>query len=364
MTKSAYLLIGSISLLFAIGLLMVFNTTSAELLDRSLASNTHQALLKQCIYAILGILCGLIFYFIGYEKVIEKAPFLFVLCTILLLFVFFPEIGHQINGAKRWIGLFGFSLQPSEFAKYILPMYFIYRIQKIKKPIDFRSFLKILSLLAVPTALILIEPDNGTTAIIMLTFMVLFFLVRIPFLYWIVPVLIILFIGGLAASQMPHVPDRIRIYLNPELDLQGRGHQPHQAKIAAGSGKLWGKGLGESLQKLSYLPEARSDYIAAIYAEEFGFMGILLLIGIYMLIAFSGFSIAVKCPDKMGFYMASMISFLITFQAFLNLGVVSNLLPSKGTTLPFFSQGGSSLFANIIFLFILLSITRKQEAIA
>ena len=160
---------------------------------------------------------------------------------------------------------------------------------------------------------------------------------------------------------MPHVPGRIRIYLNPELDLKGKGHQPYQAKIAAGSGGLWGRGLGESLQKYNYLPEAKSDYIAAIFAEELGFLGIFFLILLYVCLSAAGFSIAFSSQEKIGFFMASIFSFLLAFQACLNLGIVYNLLPSKGTTLPFISQGGSSMIANICAIFLLVNISQEKK---
>lgn len=159
---------------------------------------------------------------------------------------------------------------------------------------------------------------------------------------------------------MPHVGDRINIYLHPELDLQGKGHQPYQAKIAAGSGGILGRGLGESLQKLDYLPYAYSDYIAAIFGEEFGFVGIALLIILYMLIGYFGFSIAAKAENLPAFYTVAILTYLICFQAFLNLGVVSGLLPSKGTNLPFFSQGGSSLLANFMVVCIILNISNRK----
>jgi len=207
-----------------------------------------------------------------------------------------------------------------------------------------------------PIGLILLEPDNGTVAILIITFIVLFVLTGIKYKYWALPLLLMIIGGGSLAYQMPHVPGRIKIYLHPELDLRGKGHQPHQAKIAAGSGGLYGRGLGESLQKLNYLPEARSDYIAAIYAEEFGFLGMLFLITLYMTMGCSIFFIAVNARDKGGFYLSSIVCFLITFQAFVNLGVVSGLLPSKGIALPFFSQGGTSIFIHIIALSIVLNI--------
>lgn len=361
MSKAAVWLIISSSLIFAVGLLMVFNTTAAEIIDRSLNTNTHTALFKQIAYAIVGITSGLIAYRFGYERLIQYSPVLLVLGTIGLILVFIPGIGMKINGARRWIGLLGNPIgQPSEMMKILLPAYYIFWFLR-QNEINFISFLKMLAYLLIPLALILFEPDNGTTFIIILLLMALFTLTRIKLLYWAVPLFVLTIFGSIAAYNMPHVPDRIRIYLHPELDLRGKGHQPHQAKIAAGSGKLFGKGLGESLQKLNYLPEARSDYIAAIFAEELGFLGVLALIGVYGIFTASGLIIAMRCEDKRAFLLASVLTFMIAIQVFLNLGIVSGLLPSKGMNLPFFSQGGSSLMGNIIALFILLDISRKQE---
>jgi len=361
LNKCSFLLILAVLFLFSIGLLTVFNTTSASALDRSLISSTHNAFLRQIVYGILGILFGFFFYWIGFQKMIRMSGFFLGLTTLFLLLVFLPHIGLEINGARRWISIFGFSFQPSECAKYLIPMYFIYRITQLKGGISLKDFLQLGVLLFLPVALILLEPDNGTTAIILVSLIVLFVLSKIRWTYWVLPVFFLMVLGGIAAYHMPHVPDRIRVYLHPELDLRGKGHQPHQAKIAAGAGGLWGRGLGESLQKLNYLPEARSDYIAAIFAEEFGFAGVIALIGLYMIIAYAGFSIAFRAKDKRGFYLAALLTFLFSFQAFLNLGVVSTLLPSKGTTLPFFSLGGTSLIVNFIALFLLINIESESK---
>jgi cell division protein FtsW len=266
-----------------------------------------------------------------------------------------------INGAHRWIGLGGITFQPSECAKILIPLAFIRWVLLQKESISWKVFLKMLAPLSIPLGLILLEPDNGTTAVVLALLVILFILTRIRARYWALPLLILIGVGALVASRMPHVPDRIRVYLHPELDLRGKGHQPHQAKIAAGSGGLFGRGLGESLQKLNYLPEARSDYIAAIYAEEFGFIGIVGLIGLYLSFAYAGFLIAMRAEEPGGFLLASTLTFLIALQAFLNLGIVSGLLPSKGMTLPFFSAGGSSLIVNITALFLLLDISRHPK---
>jgi len=342
---------------------MVFNTTAAEIIDRSLDANTHAALYKQSVYGIVGVILGLVAYRLGYDWVLRWSVPLLIAITGLLILVYVPGIGQTINGARRWLGVFGFSFQPSECAKVAIPAVFIDWVLKQEGEIELKPFLYALAWLMIPIVLILAEPDNGTTAIILFCLAALFVLSRIRWRYWALPLAVLVALGGLAAYQMPHARDRIQIYLHPELDLRGKGHQPHQAKIAAGSGGLIGRGIGESLQKLNYLPEARSDYIAAIYAEETGFMGMLVLIGLYVAFTYSGFSIALRAKTKDAFLFASIITILISIQAFLNLGIVSGFLPSKGMTLPFFSQGGSSLMVNIAAVFLLLDIARKSRMV-
>src|SRR5262249_7298545 len=149
----------------------------------------------------------------------------------------------------------------------------------------FRQFIRLIGIVSVPILLILVEPNNGTAAVIVMTVLAFFLLACVPVRYWAWPLFVFALIVGTFASQLPSVSARLKIYLNPELDLKGKGHQPYQAKIAAGSGGLFGKGPGNGLQKLSYLPEAQNDYIAAIYAEEFGFAGIGALISLYLLLA-------------------------------------------------------------------------------
>lgn len=358
--RQLVLLMGSVALIFSMGIVMVFNTTAAEVIDRTLQVSTHQACLKQMLFALVAFLGALLVWHVGYQNMLKLSGPLLIFLTVLLLSVFVPGIGQQINGAYRWIRIFGFSLQPSEFAKFLIPLYYIHYMTDGKQ-VDFKAFLKLMLLLALPIGLILLEPDNGTVAIIMATLLILFILTRLKMIYWLLPFVILISSGALIASQMKHVPERIKIYLNPELDLKGKGHQPHQAKIAAGSGGLWGRGFGESMQKLDYLPESRNDYIAAIYAEECGFIGILALIILYMIVAGVGFYLSSLIPDLKGYYLISILTFIICFQAFLNLGVVSGLLPSKGTNLPFFSQGGTSLLVNFIGLSLILNVAKRAN---
>lgn len=347
--------------IFGIGLVMIFSTSSAEVLDHDLQKSTHQALLKQIIYAFIGGILSLGMWKVGYQRVLRASPILLLFLSFLLILTLIPGLGREINGSRRWLSFGGISFQPSEFVKYIIPAFFIQQMIIFKnKKFEFRHFFKILVIVSIPLLLILIEPNNGTVAVMILTLMMLFILTKVPFVYWAIPCIVFIAIGGAFAYHLPYVSGRLKVYFNPELDLQGKGHQPHQAKIAAGSGKFLGKGPGQSWQKLSYLPEAQNDYIAAIYAEEFGFLGILVLIFLYMLFALSGFHISSNASNISGFYFAAAITFLINLQAFLNLGVVSGIVPSTGLNLPLFSQGGTSIIANMLGISLLISIADQN----
>jgi len=361
MNRASIALIISAALLISLGLLMVFNTTAAAIIDRSLDVDIHASVIKQMIHGVFGLALGTVAYQLGHERLLRWSPYLLGGVTILLATLFIPGAAQTINGARRWINIFGFSFQPSEFAKILIPAVFIQWRLSQPEVLSFKLFCKTIGCLMIPLALILLEPDNGTTALLIVTMAVLFFLSKVRWRYWALPGLLLVLVSAPIIMRMPHVPDRIRIYLHPELDLRGKGHQPHQAKIAAGAGGLLGRGLGESLQKLNYLPEARSDYIAAIYAEETGFIGMLALIGLYAAFAAAGFSIALNAVTREAFWFAATLTFLVSIQAFLNLGIVSGLLPSKGMTLPFFSQGGTSLIVNLGVIFLLLDISRKSE---
>lgn len=351
MNRISSALVIVVFILFTFGLILVFGTTSAEMLDRSFDQHLTYPLLRQMVCGTIGLIGALLLYRIEYATLLSYAHYLYLGGVSLLVLVFIPKIGVQLNGAHRWISLFGLTLQPSELMKWILPIFYL--SQKID---GFFSFMKKLPLFLLPVVLVLLEPDNGTAFILISTLVALFFLTGLRWRYWFIPLLLLFLIGASYAWTMPHVRSRIEAYLEPESDILGKGHQPYQAKIAAGSGGFMGKGLGESLQKLNYLPEARNDYIAAIFAEEFGFVGIVLLIFLYMTLGALGLAIALSAKDLDGMYLASSATYLILFQAFLNLAIVSGTLPSKGTSLPFFSQGGSSLIVNILLVTLIIQV--------
>jgi cell division protein FtsW len=349
-----------VALIFLTGLLMIFSTTSAEILDYDLEKSVYSGVLKQFFFGCIGVIVAFFLSRLSFEKLLSYSPLLFLIVTFSLLITLIPGIGKVVNGSRRWIVILGVSWQPSEFAKYIVPLFLCYLLKKYDFQ-EMKTFLKCGALLSFPIFLVLIEPNNGTAIVMVISLVVLFFLSGVPFKFFALPLLVASFLGGILAMQLPYVRSRIAVYYHPELDLKGRGHQPYQAKIAAGSGQLFGKGPGNSLQKLSYLPEAQNDYIGAIFAEEFGFLGVFFLILLYCFLTVLMFLIAIQSESLYHFYFASVVTFLIGFQAFLNLGVVSGLLPSTGLNLPFFSQGGSSLIAHMSALGVLFGFKVKER---
>lgn len=358
-----FLLMICVAAIFATGVLMIFSTTSAEALELDLQYASHHAIIKQLLYAMGGVALATGVYNLGYKRFLAWSPLLLALFTFFLVLTLIPGIGREVNGSRRWLSLGGFSFQPSEFVKYIVPAYFIHRfLKEVQEPWTLVRFLKLIAIPIVPILLILVEPNNGTALVVSMTLVVLCLFTGVPLKYWAMPLCILIVVGGVFASQLPYVTGRLNAYMHPELDLRGKGHQPYQAKIAVGSGGVFGRGPGNSLQKLSYLPEAQNDYIAAIFAEEFGFVGLISLLALYAMIVCIGFYGALHANDSAGFYLAGTVVFLICFQASLNLGVVSGLLPSTGLNLPFFSQGGSSLLANLMGIGLLLAVTTAQHS--
>lgn len=348
--------------IFSLGLVMVFDTSSAEVLDRSLACSTHKALLRQIVYLILGFGLASVVHFIGWKEFLKLSPSFLFLSSCVLLLVLIPGVGICRNGARRWLGVGQLTLQPSEFVKYLVPIFAVERlVLHSKYRNSFRQFFKLACILAIPVLLIAIEPDNGSAIVIVLSLLPIFIITGVRVRYWLLPLCCMIVCGGVLAYRTPYVRGRLNVYLHPESDIKGKGHQPYQAKIAAGSGGVIGKGPGAGLQKLTYLPEAQNDYIAAIYAEEFGFIGMLFLISLYMLFVYFGYAIAMQAPTLDGAAVVLTVTVLISLQAFMNLGVVSGLLPSKGVNLPFFSQGGSSLIANMCGVALLLRVCDEKS---
>lgn len=341
-----------ILLLYGIGILMVFDTSAAEIIEGEFARDWHIPFLKQFLIGIFSLITALFCYRIGLSQCLHHIPLLMGITGLFLVIVFIPS---AVKGAHRWISLGGFHLQPSEFARLFYPPWILYLLRKKNL-----FWLWRFSGAMVPLFLILIEPDNGTALILFAALLTMLFLAKIPLRYWLIPMIGVIIVGGSCAMRMEHVKQRISVFLDPKSDLQGKGHQPYQAKIAVGSGGLFGRGFGNSLQKFRYLPEAKSDYIAAIIAEEYGFAGVVGIVALYMMLLLSGMRIAIESEDQDKMLLVSLMVLVLGMAAFINLGVGLGMLPSKGMNLPFISQGGSSLLASGAMVGFILSAAKQR----
>ena len=269
---------------------------------------------------------------------------------ILLAVVLIPGVGHTVNGATRWLNFGLFTFQVSEIAKLFLIIYLSGYLLRRGGEVQTNTmgFIKPMLILAMASGLLLLEPDFGAAAVLLMTGLGLMFLGGVRFGQFLLFVFGTLCIMGLLAVSSPYRLARITSFLDPWADPFNSGFQLTQSLIAIGSGGWFGAGLGGSVQKLFYLPEAHTDFLFAIFAEEFGFVGQVCLIGVFGLFALRCFRIAklaLQRDQAFGAYLAYGVGLLITLQAAINIGVNMGALPTKGLTLPFVSYGGNSILS-------------------
>ena len=292
------------------------------------------------------------------------APFGLLLTFVLLVLVLIPFLGTQVNGARRWLRVAGFSIQPGEIAKLSIVLYLASFL--VRKEQDLATFTRgtLAPMVVVGTfaGLLLLEPDMGTAVVLTLLLFGLLFLggARLPHL--LVMGLLLLAAAYALIMQSEYRRRRLFNFMDPWQDPTGAGYQLTQSFVALGSGGLYGVGLGEGQQKRFFLPEAHADFVLALVGEELGFLGTGLLIGLFAVLIVKGFKIAGRAPDAFGRHLACGLTLLLGIQVLINMSVVSGLLPTKGLTLPFVSYGGSSLIVSLVGIGILLSISRAGPA--
>jgi cell division protein FtsW len=285
------------------------------------------------------------------------------LSLILLLAVLIPALGVTAKGARRWFRAGPLSVQPAELAKFAVVFYLAsYLNRKEDRIEDFRSgMLPPLVLIGVIAGLILIQPDLGTVVVLALLTFGLLFLGGCRVVHLIGLVLVTVPMGLALILSSPYRRQRLMTFLEPWKDPEAAGFQVTQSFLAFGSGGPFGVGLGESRQKLFFLPEAHTDFVLALVGEELGLVGTVALMLLFVVLVLRGFLIASRAQQPFGRYVALGITLLFGFQALINAGVVTGLLPTKGLTLPLVSYGGSSLVMSLLGIGILLSISRDRQ---
>ncbi len=342
---------------------LIFSSASLGLLARDGARFSSVAL-NQVLFGIIG---GGIAFFIAstlhYRWWRQYAFYIFVFTLLLTLAVFIPGLGLEHGGALRWIHVGSFSLQPSELLKIGFTIYMATWLSGMKKHIgDFTKgtipFVLLVAGVGVP---LLLQPDTDTY-LIMATASVAMFItaggkVRDVIIMGLIGVLLI----TVLAYTRPYIQERIQTFFNPAHDPQGSGYQIKQSLIAIGSGGFLGRGFGQSIQKFEYLPEPIGDSIFAVYAEEFGFLGSVVLIVLFAGFALRGYRIATHAPDLFGMLLVVGIITIITAQVFLNIAAMLAIAPLSGLPLPFISHGGTALLVTLGAVGIVLNISKYKK---
>ncbi len=352
----------SVTSLLALGLVMLYSS-SMVMVDRHTHSEVGAHMLQmQLIWCVLGFIAATVVASRDTDLIKKYAWVIFAGCIVLAGMVFLPSpIGMQLNGARRWIRLPGATFQPSEFVKIglIIMVAWYADLSQRKMTTFWRGTVVPIVLIGVALGPVFIEPDRGTTILmggVTLTMLAIAG-ARLPYLFVVVVLAVAALLFSFKHDSMRS--GRISAWLHPEAHMTGAARQAEEAKIAIGSGGLTGLGLGDGRQKQGYVSEIHSDFIFANIGEELGLVATLSVITAFLLVALSGWYIASQARDPFSSLLAVGITTLISFQAIINIGVVTSLLPNKGLALPFISAGGSSLLAMLIGVGILISVARQ-----
>ena len=352
-------------LLTAIGLVMLLSASFPSAYYETKNNDPMYYFTRQGIFAIMGVAAMFFISKINYQRFRGVAKPLLYMAIILLVLVLIPGIGQTRNNATRWIGVGDlFTFQPSEIAKLAVVAYFSDSISKKKDKMRTTRYgiLPYLLILGVLAVLMLLEPHLSGTVLILSAGAALMLVGGIR---WAWVGAAVGFVGGVAALMLTGVikygQSRIAMWQNPFIDARGDGYQLSQSLISIGSGGLLGVGLGKSRQKFLYLPEEHNDFIFAIICEELGLIGASIIMLLFAALILRGYWIALHTRDRFGCLLVVGVTTLIAMQVFLNIGVVTGLLPTTGISLPFFSYGGTALSIQLAEMGIVLSVSRQMK---
>ena len=354
----------SILLLLSLGTMMVFSASSATAYTSD-AGSAYAVLKGQLLYAALGIVAMIFASFVNYKFIARFTIPFFVVCNILLVLV--QVMGKTINNAKRWLEV-GISFQPSELYKIAVILFLAYVFSKpglAYKAVRLLGIFIYIIPIGIGILLLALQPHISCVMIIGLVMVAMMFAGRVKIPTYllmaggVVGLAIVVFASGMV--DFSYISDRFTSFLDPEHDTSGDSYQIMQSLYAISSGGLFGKGFGQGVQKYLYLPEPYNDFILSILAEELGFVGVVLVLGLFALFIWRGFKIARHAPDKFSSLTAFGITMLITVQVLMNVAVVTSSMPVTGISLPFFSYGGTSLTILLASMGILLNISKQSH---
>ena len=350
--------------LISIGLIAI-SSASISLSEARFGDEWHHAT-RHLMYLGIGVILGVVAYLVPVTVWRQTSPWLLLLALALLVVVLVPGVGRIVNGSQRWIPLGPLTFQPSEFAKFAMVLwlarYMVRHGEELRTAL--RGLLKPIAVLVFFAALLLMEPDFGATVILLGTAFGMLFMAgaRLINVLGLVSAALAILVGMIVMA--PYRMKRLMAYQDPWSDPFGSGFQLIQSLIAYGRGEWFGVGLGNSIQKLFYLPEAHTDFVFSIWAEETGLVGAVAVIALFVAfvgrIVFMGYRFLVE-KRKFEAYVCFGFALIFAGQAFVNMGVSSGLLPTKGLTLPFISYGGNSLFVSCMMVGVLFNLERGRS---
>ena len=349
-------------ILLGLGLVMVYSASIAIAeADKAVGHQSTYFLVRQSIFIVIGLVAGFISFQIPVAWWQKMAPYLFLSGLALLVLVLIPGIGRNVNGSQRWLSLFVINLQPSELMKLFAAMYVAdYAVRKAPQMDSItKGFLPMVAVMVLVGFLLLREPDFGAFAVIAAISISILWLggINVKIFAGLLILLPIAIVALIKSS--PYRMQRVIGFMDPWADPYGKGYQLSHALIAFGRGEWFGVGLGGSVEKLLYLPEAHTDFLLAVIAEELGFMGVLTVLGLFAWIVIRAFGIGKEAVANERYFAALLAQGLgvwMGVQGVINIGVNMGVLPTKGLTLPLLSFGGSGILANCIAMAVLLRI--------
>ncbi len=358
--KIDLILLAAIFALCTLGIVMVYSASAVAAESRM--GDAAYYLKRQLVAAVLGVVAIAGVLKLGYRRLAFLAYPTLIAAIVLLALVLIPGVGSTAGGARRWIRLPGFSLQPAEVAKFTLVLYLAYSLAKKREKVKVFAigFLPHCLITGVLVLLALAEPDFGTAVSLVMVLFALLFAAGARISYLVGSLLLALPVGYHLVASSPYRMKRILAFMDPWAHRHDIGYQVAESLMSIGSGGVTGLGLGESRQKLFFLPEAHTDFIFSIIGEELGLIGVLVVIALYAVVIWRGIRAALNATEPFGAYLALGITILFGFQSTVNMAVAMGMAPTKGLTLPFISYGGSSMVVCLAAAGVLLSISQSR----
>ncbi len=346
-------------MLLAIGLVMVLSASFARAYYTS--GDASYIFVRQLIFSVLGVV--VMFVASRFQMKTYRRFAFAAMVGALVLLALVPIIGERVGGATRWINLGFTTFQPSEIAKLAVILFFAHMICRFKDKMQKFTYgvLPFIVILGVTVGLLMLEPHVSASVIIMAVGAVMMFAGGTKLRWFIGVGGFVVLLVVLMVTLFPHASSRVQTWLDPFSDTSGDGYQIVQSLYAIGSGGLLGLGLGQSRQKYLYLPEEHNDFIFSVVCEELGYIGAILILALFAVLIVRGYWVAMHARDRYSSLVATGITTLLALQVFLNVAVVTNLIPCTGVSLPFFSYGGTALLIQMLEIGILLSISRDVK---